>query len=275
MARLRPAMIIGLMAVLGIAAPAAESPDGHRILDAKSQVAVRDTIGRLVEIVDELQEAIVQDLQGEKKKMLYRQAEEILGELEEFQSSLKVDVAREDAYKRFEMIDANVQRLLTHFQSFGPSEHSLVRPATRMQYVTDELHYTLSLADPAPNRIRQALERQARDLVVAAKNLQRTAEFAIGDTRARGAILGDLAILTQDAQAVSDSLVKKAASDVITKACQSVTATWTRVIEGIRLLSHKENIYLMRTAFRVDLLQERVFRLSGMKGQCPRLDMQG
>jgi len=275
MPRLRLAMIIGSLAVLGSSVRAADPPDPHRILDAKSQVAVRDTVSRLIEIVDDLQEAIVQDLQAEKKKTLYRQAEEILGDLEEFQSSLKTDVAREDAYKRFETIDAKVQRLLTHFQSFGRSEHSLVRPSTRMQFTTDELHYTLSLADPAPDRIRQALERQARDLVIAAKDLQRTAEFAIGDTQARGAILGDLAKLTQDSQAVSDSLVGKAASDVTTTACESLTATWTRVIEGIRLLSQKENIYLMRTASRVDLLHERVFRLSEMKGQCPRLAVRG
>jgi hypothetical protein len=196
MLRLRPAMIIGLIAVLGIPVRAADPPDSHRILDAKSQFAVRGTVCRLIEIIDDLQETIIQDLQGEKKKTLYRQANEILGDLGEFQSSFKVEVAREDAYKRFETIDAKVQRLLEHFQSFGRSEQSLARPATRMQFVTDELHYTLSLADPAPDRIRQAVERQARDLVVAAKNLQRTAEFAVGDTRARGAILDDVAKLT-------------------------------------------------------------------------------
>jgi hypothetical protein len=263
------------MALQGISVQAADPPDPHRTLDAKSLVAVRTTVSRFVEIVDDLQEAIVHDLQGEKKKTLYTLAEEVLGDLAVFQSSLKADVAREDVYARYETIDAKVQRLLGHLQSFGLNERSLVRPATRMQFVTDELHYTLSRADPAPGRIRQALERQARDLVVAAKNLQQTAEFAIGDTRARGAIINDLAKLTQDAQAVSDGLLKKAPSGAISGACQTLTETWARVIEGIRLLSHKENIYLMRTASRVDVLHERVFRLCGMKGDCPHLAVEG
>ena len=275
MSRRLPAMIIGLMALQGISVQAADPPDPHRTLDAKSLVAVRTTVSRFVEIVDDLQEAIVHDLQGEKKKTLYTLAEEGLGGLAVFQSSLKADVAREDVYARYETIDAKVQRLLGHLQSFGLNERSLVRPATRMQFVTDELHYTLSRADPAPGRIRQALERQARDLVVAAKNLQQTAEFAIGDTRARGAIINDLAKLTQDAQAVSDGLLKKAPSGAISGACQTLTETWARVIEGIRLLSHKENIYLMRTASRVDVLHERVFRLCGMKGDCPHLAVEG
>ncbi len=268
-------MFIALAAVLTSAVWADDASDPHRTLDAKSLAAVRDTVGRLIQIVDELQEAIVQDLQAEKKKTLYRQAEDILADLEKFQTSLKTDVAREDAYTRFETIDAKVQRLLAHFQSFGISEKSLVLPSTRMQFVTDELHYTLSLADPAKGRIRQALERQARDLVIATKNLQKTAEFAIGDTQARSAILGDLAKLTQDAQTVSDDLVKKASSASITTACESLTATWTRVIDGIKLLSQNENTYLLRTASRVDLLHERVFRLSEMKGHCPRLVVNG
>jgi len=275
MPRSRPVMIIGLMAVLGTAVQAGDPPGAHRILDADSQVAVRNTVSRLIEIVDDLQDAIVEDLQGEKKKTLYQQAEEILGDLGEFQSKVKGDVVREDVYKRFELIDAKVQRLLQHFQSFGKSEQSLVRPARRMQFVIDELHYTLSRADPDAGRIRQALERQARDLLVAANNLQRTAQFAIGDTRGREAIVGDLAKLTENVQALNDSLLKKAADDVISEACQTLTATWTRLVEGIRLLSYKENIYLFRTASRVDVLHERVFRLSAMKGQCPHLVVEG
>ncbi|MFL5341398.1 MAG: hypothetical protein ACJ8F7_14735 [Gemmataceae bacterium] len=267
----RSFMIIGALAAWTAAIQADDRADPRRTLDAKSLAAVRSTAHRLTETVDDLQEAIVEDLHGEKRTTLYRLAEEVLADLKDFQTCLKADVAREDVYKRFERLDAKVHPLLEHFQSLGANEQALVRPARRMQFVTDELHYTLSLADPAKSRVRQALERQARDLVVATQSLQRTAEFSIGDTQARGAVLGDLTKLTQEAQTVNDNLEKKAPDAVITRDCQRLTATWTRVITGIRVLSRKENIYLTRTAARVDLLHERVFHLARVTGECPHL----
>jgi len=257
---LAAALLLGAAVVQG----QGESPANEKYL-----AEVRDVAQQLVRDLEDLQNAIVGDLSGQKERALYRQADVLLREAAVFRNHVKTGATRPDLYKHFEHLDPKFHDLVTAVRAVGPGQRALQRAVSQMMATDDQLHYVLSAGDTSPARARQVMERQAHALATTAQELSQTASYAVGDTPGRDVLLGDLKKFAVEAEKFQKRAPDLRDPKVLQAAFEPVSKAWGKVAQELKLLRPDENVYLLRSAVRADQLHERLFRLLGMKGDRP------
>jgi hypothetical protein len=234
---------------------------------------VRKTVEQLTRDLELFQGTVIDELSGKQQRDLYRQADAVLDESAAFQQSLKTGGSRDELYRRFDQMDAKLHALIEAVRALGTGQRALQRAATYVQAADDQLHFALSAGDTSEARTRQVVERQARALTAAAHELKQAASYALGGVPGRGALVGDVTKLAEAAEAFQKGLGGPADRKGMQESFAEVNAAWERVIQGLNGLPPHENVYLLRSAFRVDRFHERLYRLLGLKGDRPQLSI--
>lgn len=248
---------------------AEDRPPGQTL--TREQLAgAEDAAGQLVRNLDELQAAAVDELTGPRERTLYRQTDAVLAEALAFEEALKSG-RRQDLYERFDRMDGKLHLLLESVRSLGGGHRVLARTARYLRATDDQLHYALSAGDTSPERTRQSVQRQARALAAAARELKQTANYALGEVPGRGVLLGDVDRLAETAVEFSQALARGRSPAELRDAFAPINRAWDRVVGGLKKLPAGENVYLLRSAGRLDRLHERLHGLLGVKEERPRL----
>jgi len=225
----------------------------------------------LVRAVERLQETIIEELSGRKERKVYRQADEVLSLLVDFERALDTATSRERLYSRFGEFDAKLRELLEAVQKEAKDIRALRREASRVDAADEELHFALSAGDTTAQRVQQVFKRQARRLVSAAKELEETAQYALskepGDVSP-----GDFRKLVEASIRFQRSVEAGVEREQLRKDFQDVDHAWQRAVEVLKRIKPRENLYLVRSAAQMDRLHERIYRLLGLKEKArPRL----
>jgi len=227
----------------------------------------------LIRGLERLQETIIESATFQKDRTLYRRADEVLSLLTDFERSLKEGTSRAKLYTQFAELDARLHDLLDAVQKQGKDHRALQREANRVESVDEELHFALSAGDSSAERVQQVFKRQARRLLSAAKDLDETAQYALLK-QADQASPGDFHKLVEAAARFEKSAVAGAGREQLRKDFQEVDRAWLRVIEVLKLIKPRENLYLLRMASQMDHIHERLYRLLGLKEkERPRLSI--
>lgn len=225
----------------------------------------------LVRAVERLQQTIIEELGGRKERKLYRQADEALSLLVDFERALDATPSRGRLYARFSEFDAKLHDLLESVQKEAKEVRALRREASRVESADEELHFALSAGDTTAQRVQEVFKRQARRLVSAAKELEETAQYALG--KEPGDISpGDFRKLVEASVRFQRSVEAGAEREQLRKEFQEVDHAWERTVEVLKRIKPRENLYLVRSAAQMDRMHERIYRLLGLKEKArPRL----
>jgi hypothetical protein len=232
---------------------------------------IQEAARQLARGVEYLQDDIIADLGEQKERSLYVKTDAVLAALGSFQAALKPGVSRAQLYKDFEPLELKLEKLLTDVDALDSRERVLHRDAGRVRAAEEQLHYSLSAGDVTTDRMKQVMERQARALAVAARDLDRVAQYALEGAPAESALPADTRKFAQAAEQFQKGLATTQDRDLLRKNFKAVSQAWERVIQDLKALKPGGNIYLLRRADRVDQLYERLYRALGIPGERPKL----
>jgi hypothetical protein len=263
---------LGLMVVvIGAGSAWSEAPPEVAV-GAKTRESLRADAVRLMRALENLQEAIVQDLSGGKERSLYRKADAALKRAEIFRRALKENVTREQLWKAYDELDARIQELLKAAEALGADARALRREAARVDAAEEELQYTLSAGNAPLPRKQGVLKRQARRLLTDARELERTAQYALSSRGAASA--GDFRRFVEAVAALQKGVEAGASPEQLRKDYDKVGAAWLKAVAVVRQLKASENLYLLRVAARTDRALARMHVLLGIPGKRPGLILQ-
>jgi hypothetical protein len=260
----RFALVVAILITPLAGARAQQPPPARETLYLASALADANTLLRSLEY---LEQDLIEELSGRKERTLYRQAEAALGAAEAFRRALKPEVSREKRFEAFDEMDRKVHGLLKGVRALGAKERALQRAADRVQAADEQLHYTLFGSDLARARPGQVLHRQGEALVLATRDLERVARYALGATPGRGVLEAELSKLHKAALAFTERAERAAERKDLRRDFAEVDRLWERVSQQMRQLPPREHYYLLRSAGRVDQLHERLHRLLGIEGK--------
>jgi hypothetical protein len=240
-------------------------------LEQKNLVRIQDAVKHLIGQVETLHEDMLHDLDGRKELILYRQAEAVLVQLVKFQTSLKPELERKRLYEDYDRVESKLKELLKDVRALGPREKSLQRQAMRIEVAIEDVYFSISLGDTNPDRARKVIERQICTLDDAAKDLNRTARYALGGVPGRAVAMDAISTLAEASGKCRKSLASGTNIDDLRSDFSALSSAWRKVIDQMEELSPQQDYYLLRSASRIDLLYERLHQLLGLKGECPHL----
>lgn len=241
------------------------------VLAADELAALQGTIGQLIRETEYLQEDIIADLGEQKDRVLYRQADGVLLRLDKFRQTLKADMPRETLYKQFDELDGLVQKLVTGVHDLGANQRALQRTVGRIRATEESLFLAVYSGDKSVDRAKQIAKRQASAFVGAAKDFERVTRYALGDRQGRAVLEGDIKKLVAAAELFEKSAALAENREQLEQAFEGVTKAWEHVIAGLEKLPPAENIYLLRSATRIDQIHDRLHLVLGVKGKRPGL----
>ena len=257
------------LAVVLLAVGRGAGQDGRKNSDERA--AIRSAIQALAHQVEDLQDDFVESLTDQKDRALYRQADDVLADLVQLEQALADGGSRAELSRKFGALDRRVQELLKAVQILGAKGRGLHRAAARVEAAGDQLYDTLSNgagpAEPTP----QDLERQARALANAARQLDRAARYALGGVPGREVLLLDVRGVAEAAEQFQKTAGGNADRGERRKEFAAVNQAWERAVRGVQKLSVREHVHLQRLAGRVDRLHARLFERLGLEGPRPRL----
>jgi hypothetical protein len=246
--------------------------DKQTALDKKHLAEVREAASELIRDIEELQWQFIIELgQQKKERVLYRQADIVLGELLDFRTSLRPDVSLKQLYKTFDNMDRKLHALVAEVDKRAPKNRSLQRAAARVQIADEHLHYVLLRGDGSETRMSQLLASQAHSLLAAAQDLQQTFRYAPAMSPGKAVIEEALGKLAKTAAALHKDATAGADRKQLQREFADVTAAWQQATAQLKDLPPRQNVYLLRSAQRFDLVHERLHRLLGIKGERPGL----
>ncbi len=248
----------------------AQTSADDRALGREDLASVQDATRDLAREVEYLQDIIV-ELRGKKELTLYGQADALLAGIEDFEKSVKPQVTLDRLEKEFETLDGNLHRFLEAVQNLGPEHRILQRAAARVGAADDQMHFALFASGASGGKANQILERQARVLMVAARQLDKTAEYALGSVPGKAVLLGDLHKLAAAAEQFQKKLASETDRSKLRKEFAALNQAWAMATRGIGNLSLRENSHLLRSAGQLDRAHERLYRLLGVDGERPQL----
>jgi exonuclease VII large subunit len=244
----------------------AEDPSGGR----KDLTSVQETTRELAREVEFLQDLLV-ELSNKEERTLYLQADNVLSAIEDFQKSLKPETSRKRVQEAFEPLDGKVHKLLKALQDAGPEHRVLQRSAARVGAADDQLHFELFAPGGAEGKADGIVERQVQALVMAARRLDKTAEYTLGTTPGKGVLVGDLHKLAQAVEEFQKNLASETDRSQLRKKFAALNQAWEKAVRGMRDLRASQHIHLIRAAGQFDRLHERLHRLLGLEGERSRL----
>jgi hypothetical protein len=250
-------------------APAARGED--RPLSRKYLDQVKEAARQLTHDLEQLQDALVAELKGQKERTHYRQADVALGAALSFQRALKDGASRADLYKSYDALDEKLRVLFKGAGALGEGHRGIHRALSYVSASDDQLHYALSEGDLSAKRTAKVIERQARAMSATARELHEVAAYAFGDDPGRGVLQKELDTLARSAEQFQKGLATNSQKRDLQRQFEAVNASWVKVTEGLKGLAPEENAYLLRGAARMDRLHERLFRLLDIKGERPQL----
>lgn len=243
----------------------------ERPLEKEGLAPIQEAVRELAREVGYLQEDIVSELTAQKERTLYRHADIVLGEIDQFQRVLKPGIFREELYKQFDGLEQKLHELIKMVDALGMEQRLLQRSAARVAAADEQLHEALAAPEGTDIQMRRELEWQSLTLARTAKQLDRAAQYALGTAQDRAVLVGDLHKLAEATERFQKSLAGGSDRAQLQQDFTAVNQAWERVTRGLQDLAPRENVYLLRTADQVERLHERLFRLLGLKGERPRL----
>jgi hypothetical protein len=264
MVRTRQSLCIALVAYFAAHAPVRSADDTRPRVSKEYLTIVKVETRYLVRAVERFQETIIEELNGRKERKIYRQADDVLSLLVDFERGLDAAPSRERLYARFGEVGVKLHELLEAVQKEAKDVRALRREASRVDAADEELHFALSAGDTTALRVQQVFKRQARRLVFAAKELEETAQYALsqepGDVSP-----GDFRKLVEASVRFQRSVEAGTEREQLRKDFQDVDQAWLRVVEVLKRIKPRQNLYLVRCAAQVDRLHERLYRLLDLK----------
>ncbi len=242
---------------------------GDQPLGGKQLTSIQEAIRDLTREVEFLQDIVAES--GEKKQILYNQADAMLSDIADFQISLKSVKSRQDLYKAFDELDTKLHNFLKAVKAIGPERLLLQRATIRVIAADEELHYAVSAHDPSQGRAKLVLDRQANALLTAARQLDAMASFTFGATPGRAILVGDLRKLAEVTERFQQRLASGANRPELRKNFAAVNQAWERATRGLAELKAGEQFRLIGTAAHLDRIHERLYRLLDIKGDRPQL----
>ena len=263
-----PRYLLAVLTVTMVALAQASADD--RALGREDLASVQEATRDLAREVEYLQDVFV-ELRGTKERPLYGQADALLAGIEDFQKSLKPEASRERLEKAFESLDGKVHKFLKAVQDLGPEDRVLQRSAARVGIADEQLHFALFAPGALEGKANQILERQIRALVIAAQQLDKTAEYTLGTIQGKGVLVRDLHKLVEAAEQFQKKLASETDRPKLRKDFAALNQAWERATRGIAELKLSENSHLLRSAGQLDRAHERLYRLLGVEGERPQL----
>ena len=240
-------------------------------LEQRNLVRTQEAVKHLIGQAETLHEDVLEYLDDRKEVILYRQSEAVLVQLAKFEASLKPALERKRLYENFDQVERKLNEMLKGVRALGPGEKVLQRQAVRLEVAIEDVYFNISLGDISPVRTRNVIERQIRTLDVAAKDLNRTAKYALGVVPGRAVALDAINNLADTSGKCRKSLASGAKIDDLRGDFSALSNAWLKVIDQMEELSSQDEYYLLRSASRIDLLYGRLHQLLGLKGKCPHM----
>jgi len=242
-------------------------------LEQKNLVRTQHAVKHLIGQAETLHEDVLEYLDDRKEVILYRQSEAVLVQLAKFEASLKPELDRKRLYADYDQVEIKLQELLKGVRVLGPGEKALQRQAVRLEVAIEDVYFNISVGDTAPDRTRKVIERQILTLDVAAKDLNRTAKYALGGVPGHAVALDAIRTMAEASGKCRKSLSTGTEIDDLRRDFSALSNAWNQVIHQVEKMSSQDEYYLLRSASRIDLLYGRLHQLLELKGKCPHLSI--
>jgi len=260
-----------LLAVLVVAFPLRVQAEDRQDHDP---AALRAAARELARQVEYLQEDIIAEVTVQKERTLYRKADAVLAAINHFQQTAKPAVTPANLFKSFDELEGKINDLLTDVRALGTGQRTLQRSADRLEAADEHLYAALAGLDASGGRSKVLLVRQSRALAVAARQLDKTAQYALAGSQDQGVLPGELHKLAEAAERFQKDVNSGASQEQLRRDFAAVNRSWENAVKGLEKLKSTDNTYLLRTAERVDRLHDRLFRILGVSGERSRLTIQ-
>jgi len=213
--------------LLLLGAPAARADD--RPLSREYLAQVKDATRQLVHDLEQLQNALVSELKGQKERTLYRQADAALSATLSFQRGLKEGTGRLQLYKGYDALDEKLRPLYKGLGGLGEGHNGIHRTMSYVLASDDQLFYALSEGDLSEARTRKVIVRQARALAATARELADVAAYAFGDDPGRGVLQKELATLARAAEQFQKGLETRSEKRDLQRQFGAINDSWSKV----------------------------------------------
>lgn len=246
--------------------PGKEKPS-PRILQREELASVQEAAAYLVRELENLQEQISYEMGDVKVRPLFAQVDAALARAVHFQDALKFGVARETLYQYFDEMDKKLHDMAKGIHEAAPKNTPVQRAADRLAMADISLHFALSQGDISEERQVQMMTRQAEALVFAAKEMQRAAHFAAGTNPKSTLVEPTVAKLVKAAQEFHQGTQAGKSRQQLQGDFKTVNQAWEEVLSRVRDLDSKQQVYLLRSAGRVDRIHDHLYSLLKIEGK--------
>jgi len=268
---IRPLFAALTVLLAGAIVAQAEEPADAPV-SAPTLRALRADCRWLARVLENLQETAVQDRTGQAERSVYRKADAALSGVSDFQAALKDKVSRKGLWEAYDGLDRRLSELRKAAEALGADARALQREAARVEAATGDLENTLLGTDVSPQRRLRVVKRQARRLLASARELERTAQYALSNRKAESA--GDFRRFVEAVAALQKGVDVAAGPEQLRKEYDKMSAAWQKVAGDLKGLKTSENLYLIRVAGRTDRMLARMHALLGLPGKAPGLILQ-
>jgi len=204
---------------------------------------------------------------------LYKMSALVLAEVHRFEDDLNKKKDSDNLLKRYHELDAKLQKFLVVLRGTGPEQRGLTRAADYIGSANEELFYTLAMSGEGPHYDGPVMLRQAQAFGRAVKDLERAAKVSLGGKLDQAILQDEIAKLGIAAERFEKGLQSKATEKERRDQFKDVDQAWDKVVQTFSLLPPDQNVFLLRSAARVDGLHERMYRLLGITGKRPHLSI--
>jgi len=269
-------LALALLLCTGFALTAGEKKPGSAVPKKDPAAAVRKQADALIHELERTQADLALhylNFTRPQEQELYKLSALVLAEVRRFEDDLNKTKESDALLKRYQELDGKLQKFLVALRAAGPEQRGLTRAADYIGSANEELFYALAMSGEGPHYDGPVMLRQAQAFGRAVKDLERAAKVSLGAKLDQAVLQDEIAKLGVAAERFEKGLQSKSTENERRDQFKPVDQAWDKVVQTFSLLPPDQNVFLLRSAARVDGLHERMYRLLGITGKRPHLSI--
>jgi hypothetical protein len=204
---------------------------------------------------------------------LYKQCDDVQGDLIYFQQQLARNVSREQLLLNFDKMDAKLNQLMGDIKNFENWDTALRTVANRVRAADHDLHFALTSGSGAPAGGPELAYRQTLALLTKSENFAGMVRYVFDEQAGLAQWNADLATLKKAIGNLQNAEKNKAAAEDVKNQLLATDQAWEKLVARLKALPQGQYVLLQSDAAQVDRVLFRLAQIVGIKiGRAPLPD---
>jgi hypothetical protein len=234
---------------------------------------VNSALSRLRQQVVQLRADMMSDLPPDQRRRLAREADSVLGALDDFGDGLRPGRRRTAVAEDYAAVQARVRALARDARAAGLSRSASDDSAGWVAMADQRLDEAVSRGGGRDGWEPALVARDSDNQVFLARDLDRQGEYGLSAAPGRRTLQDDLHALTHAAEFFRASVASGAPRRQLARDFETVEEVWGRVAPALARLNPAERQLLMPRARRVQDVILKLHERLGLAGTPRRLDV--